>query len=131
MSIIIVVALALAIVYYTVKNRIYKRISLKRTPYLLPTLAFSLALLLNGAFSGKWQASNLIFGAAHIAVYLVVFLLFYYGLEGEDKGELINYFIYLTLLIAAILTAEMLHLFITSDNIFIDGSINKVGVALG
>lgn len=130
-SIIIIVLVVSAFVFYIIKNKIYKRISLKKTPYLAPMLAFSVALLLNGAFSGGWKLSNLLFGASHIIVYLVVFLLFYYGLEGEKSDELVKYFIYLSLLIVGILGCEMLHLFLTVDNVFVDGSINKVAVALG
>ena len=130
-SIILAVLIVFAFVYYIVKNKIVSRISIMKTPYLIPTLAFSAALLLNGAFSGKWQVANLIFGAAHVIVYLVIFLLFFYGLERERGEELVRYFIYLTLLIAIILGAEMLNLFLVGDNVFVDGSINKTAMALG
>lgn len=130
-SLILAVLIVGVFIFYVIKNRIYKRVSFEKSPLLLPIMLFSAALLLNGMFSGQWRASNLVFGGAHVIVYLFVFLLFYHGLENESAEETVKYFAYISLLISAIIGIEMLNLFISSDNIIVDGSINKVEVALG
>ena len=120
------------IVLFAVRNRIWKRISLKNTPCLIPILVFSAALLMNGAFSGKWVKGNLIFGAANVAVYLVLFLLIYHGFsKKEDSRSIARYFSYLSMLVALVVIAELVALFLTNDAIFAGGSIVKEEVALG
>ncbi len=117
---------------FVIRNRVYAKISLKKTPHIIPLLILSVAFLLNGSFSSSWKIGNLIFSLGHVAVYLLLFLLMYHGFSDEDDAEsLSSYFAYISMLISLIISAELLHLFITSDTIFVDGSINKVGVALG
>lgn len=122
----------LALVAFTVKNRIYKKISFRNTPFLLPMLLLSAAFLLNGAFSDKWVKGDLIFGFANAVVYSIVFILIYHGFsEEENSSEIARYFSYISMLIALVIIAELSVLFITNENIFINGSINKTEVALG
>lgn len=125
------IGLVFALGYYVIKNKLYSDISLKRTPLLLPLLVFSLALLLNGAFSGVWTFKNLVYALAQIIAHLFVFLLFYQGLKKEKTEELGKYFAYVSALLSLIIISELVFLFATGDNIFIDGSINKVAVSLG
>ena len=129
--IIVAVTLFAFIVYFIIKNALYKGISLKKTPLLLPLLLFSAALLLNGLFSEAWSYKNLIYAGAQIIVFLFVFLFLYQGLKKEKSEQMGSYFAYISMLMALIISVEVFHLYITSDSIFIDGSINKVGVALG
>ena len=119
------------IVYFILKNKLYKGLSLKKTPLLLPLLIFSAALLLNGAFSSEWTYKNLIYAGAQIIAFLFVFLLIYQGLKNDTADSLGSYFAYLSMLMTLVISAELIALYLTSDNIFIDGSINKVGIALG
>ncbi len=119
------------LVYFIVRNELYKGLSIRKTPLLLPLLIFSAALLLNGAFSGVWSYKNLIYSGAQIIVFLFVFLLIYQGFKNDKADALGSYFAYLSMIMALIISAEVIALYLTSDNIFIDGSINKVGVALG
>ena len=131
-SIIIICLIAFSFAFFIVKNKLYKKLSFKKTPLLIPLLLFSASLLLGGAFSGKWVGANLLFSFSHIMAYLFLFLFFYSGFSDEEsRQELTDYFVYVALLIGMVLVGEVAHLFLTSDNIFIDGSINKVGVALG
>ena len=128
----IVALTALGAVIFIINNRLYKKLSIKKTPLLLPLLCLSGAFLLNGAFSGSWGFSDLVFGFANVAVYLFVFLILYYGFtEEENSDDLAKYFSYISMLIALVISAELIAHFITADNMFIDGSINKVAVALG
>ncbi len=129
--IVVAVIIVLFFVYFIVKNSLYKDISVRKTPFLLPLLILSAALLLNGLFSEIWTYKNLIYAVAQIISFLVVFLLLYQGLKRESAEELGSYFAYISMLMALIISAEVFHLYLTSDSIFVDGSINKVGVALG
>ena len=127
-----VVFIVSGLVIFTVKNKICSKISFKRTPLLLPTLIFALALLTNGLFSSSWKSSNIVFALANAVIYLVLYVFIYHGFsDRESSAELGSYFAYIAMLCAVIISAELLHLFLTSDNIIVDGSINKVGVALG
>jgi len=121
----------ICLVIFVIKNKLYRHVRFGRTPILLSMIVFSVSLLLNGVASGKWEVGSLIFGFANAAVYSIVFLFLYYGLGDESSDSLAGYFAYLSTLISFVIIAELTALFITSDNIFIDGSINKVGVALG
>ncbi len=121
-----------AIVIFIVRNRVWRRVSFKNTPCLTPILVFSVALLMNGAFSGKWVFGDLIFGAANVAVYLFLFLLVYHGFsEDEDSRSIARYFSYISMLVALVIIAELLALFLTNGDIFANGSIIKEEVALG
>ena len=121
-----------AIIIFIIRNRIWRRVSFKNTPCLLSILIFSAALLLNGAFSGKWVLGDLIFGAANVAVYLFLFLLIYHGFsEKEDSGSIARYFSYISMLVALVIIAELSALFLTNDAVFEGGSIVKEEVALG
>ena len=128
----IVALTAAGAIIFVIKNRLYEKLSFKKTPLLLPLVCLSGAFLLNGAFSGSWQFDGMVFGIANIAVYLCVFLIIYYGFSDEESSdELAKYFAYVSMLIALVISAELIAHFVTADNVFIDGSINKVAVALG
>ena len=125
------ILLGLFLIYFIVKNELYKGLSIKKTPLLLPLLIFSSALLLNGAFSGVWSYKNLIYAASQIIVFLFVFLILFEGMKKESADALGSYFAYVSMIIALIISVELIALYLTSDSIFVGGSINKVGVALG
>ncbi len=126
------IAVFSAILYFIIKNKIYRRISFKRTPILLAVLLLSAAFLTNGVFSAKWERGDLIFGFANAVVYSIVFLLVYHGFSEEESSDSIaKYFSFLSMLIAFVIILELAALFLTNENMFVDGSINKTEVALG
>ncbi len=126
------IALFFGFVTFVVRNKLYLKISLRKTPLLLPLIILSVAFILNGVFSGKWTIGNLWFGVANVAVYLFAFLLIYHGFSDSETAEdSAGYFSYISVLVSAVVTIELIALYLTSDNIFINGTINKVGVALG
>jgi len=126
------VAVVFSIAYFVIKDRTYKRVSFKNTPFLLPIIALSVAFSLNGVFSGSWVLGDLVFGLANAFVYSLVFILIYHGFaEKEDSSELSRYFSYISMLIALVIISELAVLFITNENIFVGGTINKTEVALG
>ena len=118
--------------YFFIKNKLYKKFSFKKDILLLPIAILCPAFLLNGAFSAEWTAMGLLFGLAQCAVYGFIFFLFYYGMGKEDTVPVIvSYISYTSALMAGVIIIQLAHLFLTSDNIFINGSINKEGVVLG
>ena len=121
-----------ACIYFFVKNKRYKRIKLKEDKLLLGTLLVSLSFLLGGLFTEGWSIS-LPHALMQAAIYLAVYLLFAYGFsENDTRGSLIDYFSYISLITAGVVIVQMIVLFVIhSDNIFIDGGINKEGIMLG
>ena len=119
------------IICFVLKNGIIKKISFKNTPLLLPLIILSSAFLLNGLFSGKWTFGNLAFGFGNVAAYLIVFVIIYHGLENERSDDIAGYFAYISVLISLVISSEIFANLLTNDNIFIDGAINKVEMALG
>ena len=131
-SVIIVVLILFGFFFFFFKNRIYKRFSRKDTPLLVPALAFSVALIFNGAFSSGWSFSGLLLGSLHAFVYSFLFFYIYHGFsEKESTAELMKYMAYLAMLIALVILGELLDLYLTSDEIFRDGAIVKDRVFLG
>jgi O-antigen ligase len=130
-SIIIISLTALGFVLFFIKNKLWQRISPKKTPLFYELSVLSLAFLLSGAFSDKWVGKNLTFAIINIAVWFVLFLFIYHGLEEDSTEECIRYFCYIALLIALVLIGEMVFLFATSDAIFAGGAIDKESVLLG
>lgn len=130
--IIIACVIVLSLIAFVVKNRVYSKVSFKNTPCLLSLILLSLAFLSNGLFSGRWKLGNIIFAFANIAVYLLVFILFYHGFSEDESADGISkYFAYISMLTSFVISAEITAHLITADNVFIDGSINKVAMALG
>lgn len=130
--IIIACAIVASLVAFAVKSRVFSKVSFKNTPCLLPLLLLSLSFLSNGLFSGRWRLGNIVFALANIVVYLLIFILFYHGLSNGERAEDISkYFAYISMLVSFVISAEIIAHFITADNVFVNGSINKVEMALG
>lgn len=125
------VLLVAALIYFTVKN-ISPKFNARSAPMLLPTLILSAAFLLGGAFSSGWKIASLLFSLGEVAVFFLLFYLFYYGLAKEDSSELLDYVTYMALLVAMVLVGEVAFLFATNDAVISDtGSIVKVQVLFG
>ena len=120
-----------ALVYFLLRRRCFSGVSFKRIPQLLPLLVFSTALCFNGAFSGRWVASDLIWGLLQGVTYTGVFLLFYLGLRGEDTRALTSYFVYSSAIVAAVLLLEIGGLYLFSDDLFAGGELIKGNILFG
>ncbi len=129
---IMIAALIVGFVIFCARNKVFTRRSLASTPLLVPTFILSLGLLANGLFSGEWVVSNLVFALANTAVYLGVYLLVYNGFSEKDSSrELASHFSYIAMLAALIISSELVHLFLTNENVIKDGTIVKDQMALG
>ena len=124
------VLLALCLGYRSVKSGILRRGAWKGAPLALPSALFTAALLLGGAFSGQWRLEGLLFGAACAASIFLVFYFFCLGLAGEDGEELLSYFIYVSALLAAVLIAQTLLLYL-GGGVVVGGTVNKESIVYG
>ena len=93
------------------RHRIEKREGLfkwKPLPLFVPTLLFCLSLFLSGFGTEiKKPLESMVFIVGQTVVYLILFAIFYRGLEDENSGELLAYFAYVTLIVACILNVEV------------------------
>ena len=121
----------ISLIAFFIKNKCYARMNIKRDILLIPIIVLVLAFLISGAFYDGY-VSGLPFSLMQAALFSLFYFVFAYGFkEEESRGELARYFVYISAVVAGIMLVELMHLFITSDNIFVDGGINKVGVMLG
>ena len=130
LSVLTVLLIVGGAVFFFIKNKCYKRISPKKDVFFVATLLFSLALLLGGAFSESYF-DGLLLSLGQICVFSLFYFLFAYGLVGDSADGLMEYFSYISSLVAGVLILQLSHLYLTSDIIFVDGGINKEGVILG
>ena len=125
------VLLISSLVYFAVKN-IAPRFNARSAPMLLPTSILSAAFLLGGAFSSGWSVASLLFALGEVAVFFLLFYLFYYGLSKESTSELLDHITYMALLVAMVLVGEFAFLFATNDALISEtGSIVKTQVLFG
>lgn len=120
-----------AICVFAVKNRVIERIFRSRIPlvYFLPLF---LAFLTNGIFSEKWVVGNLGLGLVNGFLFCFLPIFIYHSFpETENSDGIAGYFSYVSLLVGLVVLAELVALFITNGEIFVNGSVNKTEVALG
>lgn len=124
------ILITLGALLFFFKNKCYKRISLSRDKILAPALLLSVSFLLGGLLC-KWYINGLVLAFAEACVFLLAYCFFAYGFsEDERADDLMNYFSYISCLVAITVIIQLLHLFLTSDIVFI-GGINKEGIMLG
>lgn len=122
-------AVAVCLIYYVIRNRVYASFNLK-TPQLIPLLILSLAFLLNGAFGGSWSKRDLIHGACQAAAYTGLFLLYYCTLRREDKQATAKYLVFASSAVAWMLSIQVLaRLF--AEGVVVNGSIDKNAMLFG
>ena len=131
LAVIIILAAVLALAFIYRFARIAAGGFKRGAPMLIPLSVLSLAFLCNGAFSAGYNFANLAYGFSQIAVYFLLFYFFYFGLESENFHSLMKYITLATVLAAMVLVGEVAFMYLTYDNIFLDGAINKEAINLG
>ncbi len=127
--IILGIAVLIALIYRFVR---YSARNINQdTPLIMPVTLISLAFLFNGVFGGSYTVANLFYALSQIAVYFFLFYLLYFGLRDVKKEELISYVSYIALLNSMVLLGELAFVYLTYDNIFVNGSLVKEAVNLG
>ena len=114
------------------KINICPRLSIKKSPLMISIILLSVAFILNGFLSPKWNVASLLYGSAQVLVYFFLFYLIFYGLEKEDTKKLVDHMTYLTALVALVLIGEMIFLFATYDNLITKwGTLDDSKIVLG
>lgn len=131
-AVIILAALVVfGLTFFIVRNKLWKKLSLRKTTLLIPALVLSAAFLLNGVGSDNWSLEGFGFGASQIIIYLILYLLFYLGLSEKDgKDELVNYVTYIALVTALALLAQVIYQFAFGD-VISNGQIDRSNLNLG
>ena len=99
-------------------------------PFLIPSLLLSAAFLTNGAFASVYTPRNLVIGLVEVLGFFLVFYLFHFGLSQERGEDIVDYFIYVSLLIAMLLSLETLWLYATGG-VVVSGSAVKENLLYG
>lgn len=119
-----------SIFVFAFRNKKVISVNWLRVPLFVTLVVFSLAMLTNGLlFDGK-NGWDLAWGFGQVVVYLLLFVVVYMGLRGENEYELVTYFSYLTLLASWIIILQVGELYLFGDAI-VDGSIKRDNVTLG
>ncbi|MBO5907914.1 MAG: O-antigen ligase family protein [Clostridia bacterium] len=127
------VCVFIALVYFFIKNRLITGRRLLSLPYLIPSALLTVAFFLGGALSGYWTTDELGFVGVQIVCWFVIFYLFILGFKNENAKELTGYFVYISSLVALILIAEVLEIYLTTENMmslegeFIDRHLLRYG----
>ena len=124
--------LGAALVTFFVKNRLICRESLKELPLTVSAVVLSVAFLTNGFFSDRYVFSSTVYGVIQIITFFGLFYLFYIGLKNDDANELAGHFSYVMALVAILIFADTIFLYITSEGDFItDGVLNRSLILYG
>ena len=110
---------------------VINRESLKALPMKASSISLAAAFLLGGAFSSDYTVASTLYGAAQILGFFIVFYLMYLAFRRENADGLVDHVLYVSLLVSIILIAETAHLYLTSDNLIVDGSVVKDNVLYG
>ena len=117
-------------VLFFVKNKCFDGI-LRGGAFFWSTLAFSFALIMGGAFT-SYYSDGLTLALGEACVFSLFYFLFAYGFrKGESIDALMGYFSYVSALVSGVIILQLSCLFLSSDIVFLNGSINKEGIMLG
>ena len=122
--------LFVCVIVFVFRSNMLVGVNWRRIPLLIPLLIFSVTMLTNGALYDGENLPDLLWGFGQVFVYLILYLLFYLGLRGEDGDGLSNYFSYLTILMSWILILQVGELFVFGNAIE-GGTIVRDRVVLG
>lgn len=105
------VLVGLALLFFFIRNKLITRESLKSLPMLPAFFMMSFAFIMNGAFSGMWNAASLGYGLLNILGFFGIFYIFYLGFKNENAASLLKYTAYVSALIAFVLVLEVAWLY--------------------
>lgn len=125
------VLLLAGIIYYVLRTELWRSVSLRTTPLLLPLLLLAAVFLYSNLTSKKYFFGNLLFSIIQIFSFVIIFLLFYHGLEKEDPKKIFDYFCYVSTIVSLLLIAELALLYLDGDVINDQGQIEKTKIFTG
>lgn len=101
----------------------------KITPLFIGMCALCVMLLLNGVFARNYDIKNLIFGGLMTVCLLAVYIVFRDGLKLTEKSFENIAFAFMAL--SALLIIELFVIYVTKDDIFANGTINRATIVFG
>ena len=130
-----VLIIVVSVIVFIFKSHLLSYVSWGSVPMLVPLVAFSIAMLLNGAFAEGYEIMNLVWGIGQVLVYLVIYLICYLGLRREKRYELLDYLQLVVILMSWILIVQVVHCLGTAfanGTLFTEnGEISRSAVSLG
>ncbi len=130
--VLLAIIVLISLIAFVTRTQIFSKMTVRKTPLLIPLLLLSAAFLLNGIGSGRWVVNNLVYASFQVIAFLLVFVLFYHGFSDEESAEeLGDYFSYMTLLISLLLIAEMAALYLGDPGVIENGEIMKMKIVFG
>ena len=124
--------LGVALVTFFVKNGLVSKDNFKGLPLIFSSAVLSVAFLINGLFSDRYVFMSTVYGVIQIITFFVLFYLFYIGLKNDDADELAGHFSYVLSLVAILIFADTVFLYVTSKGEFItDGVLNRSLILYG
>ncbi len=124
------VILFVALIAFIFRNRIFYRGKLSKIPLIIPLCVFAVGMFLNGAFNPEYKIMNLVWAALMMLVYLVLYVIIYWGLKLDDPKKLVDYFIYITILTSWILIIQIAKVYIF-DGVLVNGYVNRDALTMG
>lgn len=120
-----------SLTYFYIRNKVFVKTNILKTPLFVPLAVFSLSFLTAGMFSGTRMKEDLGFSLLQVFVFFIVYLILYYGLKRENVNEIRDYFVYISAICAVVLIFEVIDVFLRVDGAMVNGTINKNFVDFG
>lgn len=121
----------ITLVYIIAQKGGFSKQNLLSLPLLTPSFLLASAFLTNGAFCPEQSFADVLYGAIIAAEYFLIFYAFFIGLRGESAERLIDYTVFSAAVMALLLSAETLHLYLTREGLFKGGEIVKEQILYG
>ncbi len=102
----------------------------KKTSLIFWSLPLATALCLNGIFADGYTIRNLLFGIATAVLWILVYLIYYHGLE--NKRETMRYVLWCCITALLVLLAELAWVYLSSwSEIFTPAGLHKGAIVFG
>lgn len=122
--------LILCFIIFFIKNGLLTKDNFKSLPMTFASLILAVTMLLNGLLSDRYVLTSTLYGALEIFTLVGIFYVFYLGLKNDDHEELVDYFTYVTALVAILIFADTVFLYATGSSDFIVNGVIDRGLML-
>ncbi len=123
-------ALALCLAIFFLKNKLFTKENLSSLPMPIAALILTVTMLPNGIFSDRYVGTSTLYGAFEVFTLVGIFYILYLGLKNDSHEELVEYFTFVTALIAILVFADTVFLYATGSDAFIKNGVIDRGLML-
>ena len=110
---------AVCLVIFFIKNGLLSKENLRDLPMTLAALILALTMIPNGIFSDRYVFTSTLYAAFEVFTLVGIFYIFYLGLKNDSHEEAVEYFTYVTALVAILVFADTVHLYAAYGKEFI------------